>query len=249
MKFQNKVVLITGASSGIGAAAAKLFTQEGASVVIVGRNQEKLAKVETECAALGNRPLVIRADVVNDEEAKKIIKTTIDKYGKLDVLVNNAGIARYGFVVDGSVMKSFDEVMNVNLRAAVHITSLASPHLVKTKGNVVNISSVLGSCVKGKAHVAYCVSKAALDQFTRAAAVELAAHGVRVNCISPGPVNTDIQLNSGLETNWERAIAATALNRMSEPEEVAELIVFVASDSAKGITGSNYVTDNGLMLT
>ncbi|CAH0402613.1 unnamed protein product [Chilo suppressalis] len=250
MRFQDKVVIVTGASSGIGAAAAKLLTEEGASVVMVGRNKEKLAAVEAQCAALGNAPLVIQADVANDDDAKRIINETIEKYGKLDVLVNNAGVARYGNISDGSIMKTYDEVLNINLRATVHLTSLAAQHLVKTKGNIVNISSIAGT-VPLPSSVAYCVSKAGMNHFTRGAALELAPHGVRVNAISPGPVHTDIMVNSGIEvdvTRVNRIRDFTALGRISQPEEVADLIAFLASDTAKGITGSDFVTDNGAIV-
>ncbi|CAH0402612.1 unnamed protein product [Chilo suppressalis] len=248
MRFQDKVVVITGASSGIGAAAAKLLVKEGASVVLVARNQEKLANVEKQCAAIGKSPLVIRADVANEKDAKRIIDETIDKYGKLDILVNNAGIFRFDLVLSDTLMKSFDEIMNVNLRAAVLITSLASPHLIKTKGNIINISSSLGQVIKMNNCISYATSKAALDHFTRGAALELSAHGVRVNAISPGPVRTDIMENAGIATSWDDSSTFTALNRVSEPEEVADLIAFLASDAAKGITGSNYAIENGASL-
>ncbi|CAH0402615.1 unnamed protein product [Chilo suppressalis] len=248
MRFQDKVVIITGASSGIGAAAAKLFAKEGASVVLVARNQDKLANVEKQCAAIGKSPLVIHADVANEEDAKRIIDKTIDKYGKLDILVNNAGIVRFDNVLSDTIMKSFDEVMNVNLRAAVYITSLASPHLIKTKGNIINISSILGQVIKMNNYISYATSKAGLDHFTRGAALELSAHGVRVNAISPGPVRTDIMENAGVPVSWDNMGTFTPLNRISEPEEVADLIAFLASDAAKGITGSNYTIENGSCL-
>ncbi|CAH2986110.1 unnamed protein product [Chilo suppressalis] len=251
MRFQDKVVIVTGASSGIGAAAAKLFTEEGASVVMVGRNKEKLASVEAQCMALGNAPFVLRADVANDDDAKRIINETIEKYGKLDVLVNNAGIVRYGNIPDGNLMTTYDEVLNTNLRATVHLTSLAAQHLVKTKGNIVNISSI-GGTVAFHNHIAYNVSKAGMNHFTRGAALELASHGVRVNAISPGPVYTDIIANTGAEIDVkmrdDRMKDFTALGRISQPEEVADLIAFLASDAAKGITGSDFVTDNGAKL-
>ncbi|XP_026753446.3 uncharacterized oxidoreductase SSP0419-like [Galleria mellonella] len=249
MSFANKVVIVTGASSGIGAAAAVLFATEGARVVMVGRNQSKLTKVAEQCARGGQAPLVIRADLANDDDIKRIVDETVNKFGKIDVLVNNAGMAIYGGVLSGNILKAYDETMAVNLRAVVHLTALAAPYLVKTKGNIVNISSIAGKMVLKAEYLPYSVSKAALDHFTRGAALELASSGVRVNGISPGPVKTDFIENTGMsEVTWDIMSNAFPLKRCSEPEEIAELILYLASDKAKGITGSDFVSDNGGLL-
>ncbi|XP_046978459.1 3-oxoacyl-[acyl-carrier-protein] reductase FabG-like [Vanessa cardui] len=246
MSFKNKVVIVTGASSGIGASTAIMFSKEGAHVVMVGRNETKLSAVAAKCSS----PLVIRADVGNDDDARRIVNETIDKFGQIDVLVNNAGMSvENGGLLGGDMMKAFDTILNVNLRAVVHLTSLAAPHLVKTKGNVVNISSIGGTSTFSNPGVTnYCVSKAALNHFTVCAAAELGPHGVRVNTISPGPVRTDILENTNNSVTWDSLIPFTLLNRVSEPEEVADLILFIASDRAKSITGVNYVTDNGMLI-
>ncbi|KAL0867461.1 hypothetical protein ABMA27_008248 [Loxostege sticticalis] len=244
MSFANKVVIVTGASSGIGAATAVAFGKEGASVVLVGRNEERLQNVADQCAGA----LVVKADVANEDDAKRIVDNTLERFGKIDVLVNNAGIAKFGTILGGKVMDTYDEIMNTNLRAAVNLTTLAAPHLVATKGNVVNISAIGGSYAPTPPFLAYCMSKAALNHFTKGAALELAASGVRVNAISPGPVRTDIIANAGFPITWDHFAAQTALGRVSEPDEVADLVLYLASDKAKAITGSNYVTDNGMML-
>lgn len=249
MSFKNKVVLITGGSAGIGAATAEQFAKEGASVVIVGRNEAGLKTVAQRCEKHGTPTLIIKADVANDAEAKTIIKKTVDKFGKLDVLVNNAAILKNTSLTSPDVMQTYDEVTSVNLRAVVHLTSLAVPYLVKTKGNIINISSVLAKTyAQVPQMMMYCVSKAALDHFTHGAALELAASGVRVNTVSPGPVRTNMLQSLVTEQLWEDNANATALQRISEPEEVADVIMFLASDKAKGVTGSNYRVDNGLLL-
>ncbi|XP_063627605.1 3-oxoacyl-[acyl-carrier-protein] reductase FabG-like [Cydia splendana] len=254
MSFSGKVVLVTGASSGIGAATAILFSKEGASVAIVGRNETKLSNVAQKCAHLGAQPLVIRADVANEKEASTIIKKTVDHFGKLDVLVNNAGIARKASVAESNTLQIYDEVMNTNMRSIVQLTSLAAPYLVATKGNIVNVSSIASTKVLGEGFMAYCVSKAGLDHFTRCAALDLAASGVRVNSVNPGPVRTDITENAGMappgagDMAWEHAKTMTLLNRVGEPEEIADVIAFLASDKARSITGSTYVSDNGQLL-
>lgn len=246
MSFTNKVVLVTGASSGIGAATAKSFSKEGADVAMVGRNEAKLKKVAQECANIGKSPLVIIADLAKDEDADRVIKETVEKYGKLDVLVNNAGLAIFGCLSDGKAVSAYDEIMRVNVRAVIQLTTLATPHLIKTKGNVVNISSVVGKMVlKVPQYLSYAISKAAIDHFTRYAAVELASSGVRVNAVSPGPVRTDFLDNCGASMTWDELGSYQPLKRVSEPEEIADIVLFLASDKAKGVTGSDYVCDNG----
>ncbi|XP_035439569.2 3-oxoacyl-[acyl-carrier-protein] reductase FabG-like [Spodoptera frugiperda] len=248
MSLGDKVAIVTGASSGIGAATAIKFAEEGAKVALVGRNQEKLNKVAKKC---GN-PLIIAADVSKDEDAKRIIEETIKRFGKIDILVNNAGIGGTTNILDEGVIKVFDQIMNTNLRSAVVLTHLAAQHLVKTRGNIVNISSVAAYKV-APGLVGYSTSKAGLDHFTRAVALELAPHGVRVNVINPGPVKTDIIQNMGAtkeaaEAAFNDMLKATALLRVSDSEEIADLILFIVSDKSKAITGSSIVSDNGVML-
>ncbi|CAG9559398.1 unnamed protein product [Danaus chrysippus] len=243
MSFNNKVVIVTGASSGIGAAVAKEFSSEGAQVVMVGRNEAKLSAVAAEC----DKPLVIRADVANDDDARRIIDETIKQFGKLDVLVNNAGLgSNTSCILEGDIMNEYDNLMRVNLRAVIHLTKLAAPHLIKTKGNIVNISSVGGSITpKLPNFISYCVTKAGLNHFSACAALELGPKGVRVNTISPGPVKTSLIDRSNIPLTWNELENATILKRLSEPREIAHLVLFLASDKAVGITSSNYIIDNG----
>lgn len=244
MELKNKVALVTGASSGIGAAIAVQLSKEGSHVVIVGRNKEKLKNI----AAVCREPLVICADVTKEEDAKLVVQETIAKFGKINILVNNAGVAGHKPIVEGDILKTYDFIMNVNFRAVVHITSLAVPYLIKSKGNIVNISSIAAVSPVGVGMSMYCSSKAALNQFTVCAAAELASHGIRVNAVSPGPVKTNIVEASDLPLSIEDFTKITALNRVSGPEEIADLVLFLASDKAKGITGSNFVTDNGALV-
>ncbi|XP_063894556.1 3-oxoacyl-[acyl-carrier-protein] reductase FabG-like [Helicoverpa armigera] len=244
MSFVNKVVIITGASSGIGAATAILFSQEGANVVLVGRNEIKLASVARKC----ENPLIIKADVTDMDDAKRMIAETIDTHGKIDVLVNNAGIVRYESILDENVLETFDALIDTNLRALFNITRLAVPYLIETKGNIVNISSIAGKIVPDSRLVAYGISKAGVDNFTKGLALELSKYGVRVNAISPGPVKTDILENAGDETPWECFSAAMPLGKVGEPDDIGHLVLFLASDKACSITGVDYVCDNGVML-
>ncbi|XP_013188336.1 glucose 1-dehydrogenase-like [Amyelois transitella] len=248
MSFANKVVLITGGSSGIGATTAIFFAKEGADVAIVGRNQTKLKRVSEECAKNGKTPLVITAEMNKDDDVKRIVKETVEKFNKIDVLVNNAGISVTGTILDGKVLAAYDAIMSVNVRSVIQLTTLVAPYLVKTKGNIVNISSIAGKKVRSTAYMAYNVSKAALDHFTRAAALELSASGVRVNAVSPGPVKTDFFDNCAMPVTADGLGDIMALKRASDPEEIANLILYLASDKARGITGSDFVCDNGGLI-
>ncbi|CAF4885949.1 unnamed protein product [Pieris macdunnoughi] len=250
MSFKSKVVIVTGASSGIGAYIVTAFAKEGADVVLVARNEERLKKVAKDCEEFGCEPLIVPADITNDDEGKSVIAKTIEKFGRLDVLVNSAGILRTGLLEKGDIMEVFDEVMKINVRAAVNLMKFATPHLIKTKGNIISISSVGGQQVFAEFMASYSTSKAALDMFSRGAAVELGKHGVRVNVVSPGGVlGTSLLANAGFDPKLTPDDVAfkSLLGRWSELQEIADLVLFLASDKAKGVTGSNYTCDNGYL--
>ncbi|CAH0402589.1 unnamed protein product [Chilo suppressalis] len=251
MNLQGKVVIVTGAGSGTGANTAEFFCKEGANVVLVDVNETNLKNISVKCSNAGGKHILIVADVAKDEDAERIIGDTIKDFGKLDVLVNNAAVGRYGSILDGTFMQSFDNAVDINLRAVLNLTCLAAPHLVKTKGNVVNIASVSGiDLIKSISGVlgAYSVLKAAVIHFAKIAAAELGSKGIRVNAVSPGPVRTNLINNSAAPFSLDQLKEDTLLNRISEPDEIADLVLYLASDKAKGITGSNYVVDNGNLL-
>lgn len=183
MTFDGKVVIVTGASSGIGAQAARDFSMLGASLVLVGRNVENLQKVAGECHNPDNI-LTVQADVTNPDDGKKIIDEALKKFSQIDVLVNNAGVLETG-TIENTSLEQYDRVMNTNMRSIYNLTMLAVPHLIKTEGSIVNVSSVNG--IRSFPGVlAYNISKAAVDQFTRCVALELAPKKVRVNSVNPG---------------------------------------------------------------
>lgn len=182
MSFTGKVVLITGASSGIGADAARHLAKSGANVAIVGRNETRLNAVADEIKQLGlATPLAIVADVTKDSE--RIVNETIGQFGKLDVLINNAGVVTYDNIVDVK-QSEFDRIFGTNVWSAIELTQRCVPHLEKTKGNVINVSSVAGLKALQNS-ISYCISKAALDQLTKCSALDLAPKGIRVNAINP----------------------------------------------------------------
>ncbi|XP_050328857.1 3-oxoacyl-[acyl-carrier-protein] reductase FabG-like [Bactrocera neohumeralis] len=252
MSLAGKVVIVTGASSGIGAATAEAFAKQGSKVVLTGRNEANLKATEVACKAANSKVelLLITADVTTD--AERIIKTAIDKFGQLDVLVNNAGFGEGGSILDIEV-DQFDRVMNTNLRSIFLLTKFAAPHLVKSQGNIVNVSS--GAGLRSYAGLsAYCTSKAALDQFTRCIALDLAPKNVRVNGVNPGMIVTKFYQGFGVsEADYvkhvEHAKTMYPLGRAGEPKEVADVIIFLASDSSSFITGANLLIDGGKHTT
>merc|ERR1712150_174930 len=246
LKLAGKTAIITGASSGIGAATAVLFSKLGASLSLVGRNQANLEATAAKCE--GAPTLLVQAELTNEKDCEKIINETVAKFGKLDILVNNAGVLEMGNI-ENTTMEQYDRVMNVNVRSIYQLTMLATPELIKTKGNIVNISSVNG--IRSFPGVlAYNVSKAALDQFTRCVALELAPKNVRVNCVNPGVIITELQKRGGLNDEayskfLERSKETHALGRPGNVDEVAEAISFLASDNASFTTGCNLPVDGG----
>ena len=251
-ELRERVALVTGATSGIGRATAVLFAEAGARVALVGRDESALAEVAAEIRAGEGEALIIRADVTAEEDARRAVAATGEKFGALDVLVNAAGILSNG-TVETTTLAAWDEMLNINLRAVFHLMQLAAPHLEQRKGNIVNVSSVTGlRAFPGV--LAYCVSKAGVDQLTRCAALELAPKGIRVNAVNPGVVRTEIHRRGGMKEEDYAAFLARSqqthpLGRVGSPWEVAELILFLASDRAAWITGATYSIDGGRAQT
>ncbi|MEN8154996.1 MAG: glucose 1-dehydrogenase [Acidobacteriota bacterium] len=249
--FKDKVVIVTGSTSGIGQACSKQFAEGGAKVILAGRDIKALEILKKELNT-GPDCNYIPGDITDADYREKLIDFTLETYGKLDILVNSAGIIASGTIEDTS-MDEFDKMMDINLRSIFHLVKLAIPHLEISKGNIVNVSSITGSRVF-PGIIAYCVSKAGLDQFTRAAALELASKNIRVNGINPGVVETNLHLRSGMSEDKyidfkEHGKTTHPLGRIGQPEEIANLITFLASDKAKWITGVNYGIDGGRQLT
>ena len=248
----NRVVMITGATSGIGRATARRFAADGAQVLACGRNKSALAELEHEIESEGGTALSLAVDVTVESEVQHAFETAISQTGRLDVLVNAAGHISNGSIEDTS-LEAWDAMMNVNLRSVFYLMQLAAPHLIKTGGNIVNVSSVTG-LRSFPGVLAYCVSKAGVDQLTRCAALELAAKGVRVNAVNPGVVITEIHKRGGMseeayENFLERSKTTHPIGRVGEAAEIAELIFFLASNKASWITGATYSIDGGRALT
>ncbi len=247
-EFIGRVALVTGAGSGIGEATARALAAAGADLAIVGRKREPLLALADEIVE--SRTLVIQADLATSEGAQKTIAETIAAYGRLDILVNAAGILSSGSI-ETTTMEAWDALMNINLRSVFELMHLAVPHLIATRGQIINVSSITG-LRSFPGVLAYCVSKAALDQLTRCAALELAEKGVRVNAVNPGVVVTGLHRSSGMDEQayqafLDRSRNTHPLGRVGRPEEIADLIVFIAK--AEWITGATYAIDGGRGLT
>lgn len=249
MDFKGKVILITGGSSGIGADCAKYLAKLGANVVIVGRNVDRLVKVSHEITSKGfEEPLIIVADVTKDSE--RIIKETINQFGKLNVLVNNAGMMTEENI-ENITMDAFDFTMDVNLRSIVFLTQLAIPYLAKTNGNVVNVSSTAG--VKAVPNLlSYCMSKSSLDMFTKCLALEVASRRIRVNSINPAAIKTQIYKTMGIDNEAEQKLFKAykekyPLGRVGEVSDTSAAIAYLASDTACFITGVLLPVDGGAL--
>ncbi|XP_034026799.1 3-oxoacyl-[acyl-carrier-protein] reductase FabG-like [Thalassophryne amazonica] len=247
--LKGKVALITGAISGIGAGTSVLFAKLGALLALNGRNMSNLNKVAQECTSCGAaEPLLVPGDLTDENTVKGIVEKTVAHYGRLDILVNNAGILIMGGI-ETSDLSQFDKVMNINVRSVYQLTQLCVPHLIKTKGSIVNISSI-NSERAFPGVLAYCMSKTALDHFTRCLALELAPKQVRVNSVRPGVIITEVHKRAGMdEKEYAKLLAECkqthALGRPGEVEEVAQSIAFLASDAASFITGVNLPIDGG----
>ncbi|XP_062511380.1 uncharacterized protein LOC134187280 [Corticium candelabrum] len=246
----NKIVLITGASSGIGAATSVMFAKVGCRLSLTGRDAVNLEKTASSCRGVkdGVEVLSVVADLRNEKDVETVVEKTLEKFGCVDVLVNNAGVLRIGSI-ENTTLEEFDQVMSVNVRAVFYLTSLVVPHLIKSKGAIVNVSSVDGiRAFPGV--IAYDMSKAALDQFTRCLALELASKGVRVNSVNPGVIVTGLQKRSGLsDVEYSSFIQSCktshALGRAGEPNEVAQAIIFLSCSEASFITGATLPVDGG----
>lgn len=245
-EFHGRVAIVTGATSGIGRATAIAFSQAGAKVTITGRREQELRKTVTQIRK--ENAEIIAADVTTEQGRKRIVEGTLSRFGGIDILVNAAGIIGNG-TIENTTLKQWDEMLDINLRSVFHLTQLALPSLIERKGNVVNISSVAGSRSFPNV-LAYSVSKAAVDQLTRCASLELALKGIRVNAVNPGVVLTNLHRSSGMDESTyakflERSKETHPIGRVGTPEEVAELVLFLASEKAAWITGVTYSIDGG----
>lgn len=252
MQYRDKTIIVTGATSGIGRASALAFAREGGAVVLVGRDQSALAEALAACRASGGAAVTCAADLTAADAPARIVEAALGAFGRIHVLVNAAGIIASA-PLESTTDELWDSMMGINARAPFRLMREALPHLKATKGSVVNVSSVNG-LRSFPGVLAYCVSKAAVDHLTRCAAIELAPLGVRVNAVNPGVTVTNLHRRSGMGDEQyaaflDRSKTTHPLGRPGDAEEIADLILFLASDRAGWMTGETIPIDGGRHLT
>jgi NAD(P)-dependent dehydrogenase (short-subunit alcohol dehydrogenase family) len=246
MEFEGEVVLVTGSAQGIGKTTALAFAREGAKVVLNDINKERLAEAAAEIEKAGAECLAVAANTSVRSEVEDMFNQAVDKFGHLDVLVNNAGITRDSFL-HKMTEEQWQQVINVNLTGVFFCLQAAAMIMREAgTGKIVNISSAARFGNMGQAN--YSSTKAAVEGLTRTAAKELAGKGIRVNAVSPGPIATDM-LKGVPDKVIEKLVAPIPLHRVGTPEELSNLILFLASDKSSYITGQVINCDGGWFMT
>ena len=250
MDLSGKVALVTGSTTGIGEACARAFAAKGASVVVTGRDETRGNNVCDAIARDGGSALFIRAEVSDPDQCDRLVSDTVKRLGGLDILVNNAGILHSGNVVETSD-DAWNETLAVNISGVFYMSRAAIRHMAAHGGgSIVNTASEWG--LNGEpGYLAYCTSKGAVVQMTRCMALDHAQDGIRVNAVCPGEVHTQLlddmlrEQGGDLEENLKAFAAGIPMKRIAKPDEIARCVVFLASDDASYVTGTNFVVDGG----
>ena len=242
----DKVAIVTGASRGIGEAIAKQLSSCGAKIILIARNSDQLVAVKETIISKGGIAESMAGDVSNLNSISEIVTNTIDKWGRIDILVNNAGIAR-----DNIIMRmkedDWDSVMNINLKGCFNgIKSVARPMIKNKAGRIINITSVIGQ-IGNAGQSNYAASKAGIMGLTKSMAKELGSRNITVNAVAPGYITTDMtnELNDEVKEQMKSSIP---LGRLGTPDDVANLVCFLASDEAGYITGQTFNVDGGMVM-
>ena len=249
MSLKGKVAIVTGGNSGIGKAIALGLAKAGASIVIdYVVHPEATDALEREIVALGDQAIGVDADVSRVDELQKLIDAAVTKFGRLDIMVNNAGVETRTSVLD-TTEAQYDRVLSINLKSAFFGTQVAAKQMLKQSGGgrIINITSVHEDWPM-PGNTAYCLSKGGMRMLTRTAGVELAPHGVLVVGVGPGAVATPINLSTMKDpTLMAKLNAAIPLGRMAQPEEIANVVVFLAGDGGSYLTATTIFADGGIM--
>ena len=249
MKLDGKVALITGGSSGIGQATAALLAEEGAAVVLTGRNQERGERVAQAITDAGGTAFFIRSDVRFADDCRQAVEETLERLGRIDVLFNNAGVL-YAGTVPECTEEEWDETIDSSLKGAFLMSKYALPSMIERgSGSIIHTSSGWG-ILGGERAAAYCAAKGGLVVMTKAMAIDHGPHGIRVNCVCPGDVDTPMLPDDAMKRgmSWEDYMASASdrpLGRVGTAEEIARAVLFLASDDSSFVTGEALVVDGG----
>jgi NAD(P)-dependent dehydrogenase (short-subunit alcohol dehydrogenase family) len=248
-RLEGKVAVVTGGNAGIGEAIAKRFAEEGASVVITGRRQQEVDRVASVIRHNKGKVLGVAGSVTDETHVLDVVRRAIDSFGKIDVLVNNAGIGEFGKRLHETDDAVWAKVLDINLTGVFRITRTVIPHMLKQgRGAIINISSI-ASLVGLSGLAAYTASKGALDALTRALAVEYAKEGIRCNVVNPGLIDTPMAAPLMANPDMLQPILAQyAIRRPGTPEEVANLVLYLASEEAAWMTGASIPIDGGMTV-
>lgn len=249
MKLKGKVAIVTGGNSGIGAAIVLGLAKEGANIVIdFHSHPEATDELERQISALGDQAIGVKADVSKLDQLQNLIDTAVKKFGRLDIMVNNAGVETRTSILD-TTEDQYEKVMEVNLKSAFFGTQFAAKQMVKQGkgGRIINITSIHEDWPM-PGNIAYCLSKGGVRMLTRTAAVELAKYNILVAGVAPGAVATPINVSTMKDPQlMQKLNAAIPLGRMAKPEEIASVVAFLASDDAKYVTATTIIADGGMM--
>ena len=251
MNFKDKVVVITGASSGIGEASAIKFAKKNAKVVLVARRKEKLLQVQKEISQYTDFTLVCQCDVSNKSQVKEMVDMVLDTFGRIDILVNNAGIFPKMKPLDKITEKEWNEIIDVNLSGHFRFTKYVIPQMKKNGGSIINISSDAGLKAFENFYAdAYVAAKSAIILLTKSWALEYAKNNIRVNCVCAAVVDTDMTRNLWLNTKAKRKITSAEhpLGRLGKPIDVAKAVLYFASDDSSWTTGAILPVDGGVSI-
>ncbi|MDO8434017.1 MAG: SDR family NAD(P)-dependent oxidoreductase [Candidatus Binatus sp.] len=251
MKLENKVAVITGGGSGMGKASALLFAAEGAKVAVVDLDERAAAETASEINSAGRQATAIRADVSKEKDAENMIAAAEKRFGTPTIIFNNAGIEGESAYISKMTEDAFDRVIAINLRGVFLGMKYVLPGMIKAGGgSIVNQASIAGM-VAVRGGVAYCAAKAGVIAMTRVAALENARYNIRVNCICPGGIETAMakRIRKGAPPDPKAVSRISVLNRMGQPEEIAKMALFLASDDASFATGAPFVVDGGWTIS